>query len=140
MRWVERIDLDGHRCNAVVTWAFDAEVSQISAQLWVWSGVGSAVWEASVDGETWGEITPVADTPTSATWAEHRLRFETPPAGTRAVRMVFEPRSVAWTPQLGALDVTLAPGVASTADLLSAERLLVVTVPAESTRVIELGR
>ena len=54
--------------------------------------------------------------------------------------MVFESRGVAWTPQLGQLDVTLAPGAPSTADLLSAERLLVVTVPAESTRVIELGR
>ena len=126
--------------DAVVTWTFDAEVSQISAQLWVWSGVGSAVWEASVDGLSWSPITPVAYTPTSATWAQHTLRFETLPAGTRAVRMAFESRSVAWTPQLGQLDVTLAPGAPSTADLLSAERLLVVTVPAESTRVIELGR
>ncbi|MBK9370539.1 MAG: putative metal-binding motif-containing protein [Deltaproteobacteria bacterium] len=126
--------------NAVVTWAFDAEVTQMEAQLWVWSGVGSTTWEASVDGLSWSPITPVAYTPTSATWAEHRLRFEALPAGTRAVRMVFESRSVAWTPQLGALDVTLAPGAPSTADLLSAERLLVVTVPAESTRVVELGR
>ncbi|MEY3211935.1 MAG: hypothetical protein RIT28_2416 [Pseudomonadota bacterium] len=126
--------------EAVVTWTFDAEVTEVEAQLWVWSGVGSVRWEASLDGETWVVITPVAYTPTTATWAEHTLRFEALPAGTRAVRMAFEPRSVAWTPQLGALDVTLAPGVASTGDLLSAERLLVVTVPAESTRVIELGR
>jgi hypothetical protein len=126
--------------DAVVTWAFDAEVTEVQAQLWVWGGVGSTVWEASVDGVTWTAITPVAYTPTTASWANHTLRFEALPAGTRAVRMVFEPRSVAWTPQLGQLDVTLAPAAASTVDQLSAERLLVVTVPAESTRVIELGR
>jgi hypothetical protein len=125
--------------DAVVTWTFDADVTRAEAELWTWGGVGSVRWSASADGATWTPLDAPAP-PTDANWTLQTIGLDALPAGTRALRMSFDPREIAWTPQLGALDVTLAPAAPATEDRLAAERRLLVTIPAESTRILTLAR
>jgi hypothetical protein len=125
--------------DAVVTWSFDADVTRAEAELWTWGGVGSVRWSASTDGATWTPLDAPAP-PTEANWTLQTIPIDTLPAGTRLLRMTFDPREIAWTPQLGQLEVTLAPGAPVTEDHLATERRLVVTLPAESTRILTLTR
>jgi hypothetical protein len=125
--------------DAAVTWRFGADIAVAEAVLWVWSDTGSVTWGASADGGTWSEITPTT-TVTAGNWERRALRFEGLPAGTRQLRMTFDPRAVAWTPQLGQLDVTLAPAAPTVVDALATDRRVVVTLPPDSTRVLRFER
>ncbi len=126
--------------DPTVTWSFGADLRGFEATLWVWSRIGEVSWEISPDGAAWTTLVPDATEPADGNWDSAALRADSLPAGTRHLRMAFEPRAIDWTPQLGEIQFTLEPGAAAVVDTLGSDRVLTVDVPAGGTRVLRVAR
>ncbi|MCK6503066.1 putative metal-binding motif-containing protein [Myxococcota bacterium] len=125
--------------EATVTWSLGADLTRAEARVWAWGGIDALAFESSTDGEAWTALSP-AITRTEGDWELQVQAFEGLPAGTRHLRARFLPREVAWTPQLGQLDLELSPGAPVVQDHLATDRRLLLTLPPDSALVVVLDR